>query len=263
MTVEAGPLVAPKRPPLAAESLLVGLDALACAALAIFGVVCVRGVSPLDPFQLFLTPNVRALLALPFALVGPLGAGIERGHAGWLVRLAATLGAAAGALAGAWLLDFERDPSLLAMRALVPLAMGPWLARVGTKLHRPEEAWRAEARLRPPEATHWFAPWVARRRLPLVVRLAFLPVALALVPVAAVGLVLIRCYQLAVSRFLPPQCRFEPSCSRYGFQAIFRLGALKGFLLTAFRLARCQPFCRAGHDPVPDPDGVHVGEERG
>ncbi len=255
MTVEAGPLVAPKRPALAAEPLLVGLDALACAALALLGVVAVRGVAPLDPFHVFLSPVVRALLALPFALVGPLGSGVERGRAPWNVRLAATLGATAGAFAGAWFLEVERDPVLLAVRVLVPFVLGPFLAAAGARLHRPEEDWRAEARQRPPEATHWASTWIAGLRLPLALRIAFLPVALALVPVAVVGLVLIRCYQLAVSRFLPPQCRFEPSCSRYGFLAIFKHGALKGFLLTGFRLMRCQPFCRAGHDPVPESVG--------
>ncbi|HZU98518.1 MAG TPA: membrane protein insertion efficiency factor YidD [Planctomycetota bacterium] len=75
---------------------------------------------------------------------------------------------------------------------------------------------------------------------------------MALLPVGFLGVVLIRCYQLSIARLLPPQCRFEPSCSRYGLQAFARYGALKGFLLTALRLGRCHPFCRAGHDPLPD-----------
>jgi putative membrane protein insertion efficiency factor len=251
-----GVLVAADRPALAAESLLAALDALACAALAFVGAYLIHVV---DPTTLFVSPWVHACLALPFALVGPLGAGIERGRASALIRAVATFGATAGAFLGAWWLDGVRDTAILAVRVLVPLALGPFLATIGARFHRPEEGWRAEARLRPPEATPELAWRIARLRLPWALRLALSPLALGLVPIAAAGLVLIRCYQLAASRFLPPQCRFEPSCSRYGFQAIFELGALKGFLLTAFRLARCQPFCRAGHDPVPEP-GV---EERG
>lgn len=257
MTVQAGALVAPKRPSLAAEPLLVALDAIACATLALFGALCARTV---DPYHFFLSPSLHAVIALPFALLGPLGAGIERGRASLSVGVCAALGAALGAAIGGWWLEGDRSALLLVVRVAPPLALGPVLAMVGARLHRPEESWRPEARLRPPEATPEFAFTLARLRLPLLLRMAFLPLGLALTPFAVAGLVLIRCYQLAVSRFLPPQCRFEPSCSRYGFQAIFRLGALKGFLLTAFRLARCQPFCRAGHDPVPDAFGRSVDD---
>jgi len=61
----------------------------------------------------------------------------------------------------------------------------------------------------------------------------------------------IRLYQLTLSRTLPPSCRFYPSCSHYGFEAIEKYGAIKGSWLTLRRLARCQPFSPGGYDPVP------------
>jgi len=63
---------------------------------------------------------------------------------------------------------------------------------------------------------------------------------------------LIDGYRRFVSPLLPPLCRFEPSCSAYGREAILRHGALKGSLLAAWRILRCNPFCRGGrYDPVP------------
>lgn len=47
------------------------------------------------------------------------------------------------------------------------------------------------------------------------------------------------------------QCRFEPSCSAYGREAIARYGSPRGYVLTAQRLLRCHPFTRGGADPVP------------
>ncbi len=62
---------------------------------------------------------------------------------------------------------------------------------------------------------------------------------------------LIRGYQLTLSRVLPSTCRFEPSCSQFGLDAISRYGLLKGGWMTARRLARCHPFHPGGYDPVP------------
>ncbi|HEX2201985.1 MAG TPA: membrane protein insertion efficiency factor YidD [Longimicrobium sp.] len=61
----------------------------------------------------------------------------------------------------------------------------------------------------------------------------------------------IRFYQKGISPLKPPVCRFVPSCSQYGVEAIERHGAAKGSWLLLKRLARCQPFCRGGYDPVP------------
>lgn len=61
----------------------------------------------------------------------------------------------------------------------------------------------------------------------------------------------IRLYRLLVSPFLPPACRFYPSCSRYAIEAIERHGALRGTALAAARLARCHPLHPGGVDFVP------------
>ena len=63
---------------------------------------------------------------------------------------------------------------------------------------------------------------------------------------------LIRLYQLTLSRVMPPDtCRFYPSCSRYGFEAIRKHGAIKGTALAVWRVLRCNPFNPGGFDPVP------------
>ncbi len=65
-------------------------------------------------------------------------------------------------------------------------------------------------------------------------------------------LALIRLYQKVVSPTLPEgTCRFYPSCSHYGYQAIYKYGVIKGSLMTAWRILRCNPFNRGGFDPVP------------
>ena len=64
-------------------------------------------------------------------------------------------------------------------------------------------------------------------------------------------LLLIRGYQKFVSPTLPPDtCRFYPSCSHYGYQAIYKYGLFKGGLKAAWRLLRCNPFNPGGYDPV-------------
>jgi len=62
---------------------------------------------------------------------------------------------------------------------------------------------------------------------------------------------LIRLYQLLLSPLLPPACRFVPSCSQYGYEAIRRYGVLRGGWLAVKRVARCHPFHPGGYDPVP------------
>lgn len=61
----------------------------------------------------------------------------------------------------------------------------------------------------------------------------------------------IRFYQKGISPLKPPVCRFMPTCSHYGAEAIERYGAGRGSWLLVKRLARCHPFCRGGWDPVP------------
>lgn len=63
---------------------------------------------------------------------------------------------------------------------------------------------------------------------------------------------LIRLYQMTFGRTLPPNtCRFYPTCSHYGYQAIYKHGAIKGTWLAISRVVRCNPFNPGGYDPVP------------
>jgi putative membrane protein insertion efficiency factor len=57
-------------------------------------------------------------------------------------------------------------------------------------------------------------------------------------------------YQRVLSPLIPPRCRYEPSCSRYAVQAIREFGILRGLVLAAWRLLRCNPFSPGGFDPV-------------
>lgn len=61
----------------------------------------------------------------------------------------------------------------------------------------------------------------------------------------------IRFYRKGISPLKPPVCRFHPTCSAYGQEAIEKYGAARGGWLLLKRLARCQPFCKGGFDPVP------------
>ena len=61
---------------------------------------------------------------------------------------------------------------------------------------------------------------------------------------------LLSVYKMFLSPFLPPACRFEPTCSEYARQAIEKYGAMRGTWMGLKRILRCQPFCKGGHDPV-------------
>jgi len=62
---------------------------------------------------------------------------------------------------------------------------------------------------------------------------------------------MIKIYQLVISPWLGPSCRYTPTCSQYGLEAIKKYGPLKGGWLTLKRIARCNPWGGHGHDPVP------------
>jgi putative membrane protein insertion efficiency factor len=61
----------------------------------------------------------------------------------------------------------------------------------------------------------------------------------------------VRAYRLFLSPWLGAGCRFEPTCSVYALGALQNHGAAAGSYLVLSRLARCQPWCAGGHDPVP------------
>ncbi|HEY3552277.1 MAG TPA: membrane protein insertion efficiency factor YidD [Solirubrobacterales bacterium] len=60
----------------------------------------------------------------------------------------------------------------------------------------------------------------------------------------------IAAYQRWVSPSLPRRCRYEPTCSAYASEAIERFGAIRGSVLAAWRLLRCNPLSHGGFDPV-------------
>ena len=62
---------------------------------------------------------------------------------------------------------------------------------------------------------------------------------------------LVKFYQLCISPFTPPSCRFTPTCSQYALEALRKHGPLKGSWLTLRRLSRCHPWGGSGYDPVP------------
>ena len=62
---------------------------------------------------------------------------------------------------------------------------------------------------------------------------------------------IIRLYQMTFSKAMPADtCRFYPSCSHYGYQAVYRFGVLKGGIKAVWRVLRCNPFNPGGYDPV-------------
>lgn len=65
------------------------------------------------------------------------------------------------------------------------------------------------------------------------------------------ALAIVRGYKLAVSPLMPPACRFVPTCSEYGYEAVAKYGIIKGGRLAIWRILRCNPFGRGGYDPVP------------
>ena len=73
-----------------------------------------------------------------------------------------------------------------------------------------------------------------------------------LVNLPRIGLLaLIRLYQKVISPGLPENtCRFYPSCSHYGYQAVYKYGVFKGSFMATWRVLRCNPFNPGGYDPV-------------
>jgi putative membrane protein insertion efficiency factor len=65
---------------------------------------------------------------------------------------------------------------------------------------------------------------------------------------------LILLYRATLSPFIGGQCRYDPTCSRYGLEAYRLHGPIRGTRLTIGRILRCHPFVKGGYDPVPIPD---------
>ena len=66
----------------------------------------------------------------------------------------------------------------------------------------------------------------------------------------AVFIAPVRFYQRFISRALPSRCKYHPTCSEYAVQAISTYGVLRGLVLAAWRLLRCNPWSHGGMDPV-------------
>ncbi|MBT0719216.1 membrane protein insertion efficiency factor YidD [Rosenbergiella epipactidis] len=73
----------------------------------------------------------------------------------------------------------------------------------------------------------------------------------SLSPSTRLLIALIRVYQRLISPLLGPHCRFTPSCSHYGIEALRRFGVAKGSWLTIKRVLKCHPLHPGGEDPVP------------
>jgi uncharacterized protein len=63
-------------------------------------------------------------------------------------------------------------------------------------------------------------------------------------------IILIPAYQVVISPMLPRSCKYYPSCSQYGLEAVREFGAIRGMVLAGWRILRCNPFSLGGYDPV-------------
>lgn len=65
-------------------------------------------------------------------------------------------------------------------------------------------------------------------------------------------ILMIKIYQWVISPYLPSSCRHYPSCSAYSLESFNKHGPIKGFVLSAWRILRCNPWGTFGRDPVPE-----------
>ena len=63
---------------------------------------------------------------------------------------------------------------------------------------------------------------------------------------------MIKTYQVFLSSFSMPSCKYLPSCSCYAQESVTKFGSVKGLILTFFRIIKCHPFAKGGYDPVPE-----------
>jgi putative membrane protein insertion efficiency factor len=211
------------------------------------------GALELTESLFFMASGSTAALAVAVTLLGPLGCGVERGESrrlGWGGALAV---AAFAAFAHVGLLSLQRGELVgWLARGLPILVLALVAIRIGARFDRGEAGWRAAVRRGPALGGTPLAGRIAALRLPRPLAwlcLPLLPVELALRGLSAAA---ILGYQLTLSRLMPSACRYEPSCSRYGFRAYLCHGTLRGSLLTLVRLIRCSPIGNGGYDPVPE-----------
>ena len=201
--------------------------------------------------------GVKAVVGPAAAGIGLWGAGVERGRvrpprlgvsallSGWAAAVHLGVEVLAG---GSAALDLA-----LAARVALIAVLGAAVPALASRFDRGESAWREAVRQGPPSGYAPLAGAVAAWRLPAP--LGWL--ALTLVPLdwalraGSAGAIL--AYQLTASRLMPSACRYEPTCSRYGFLAYARHSFLKASFLTGFRVLRCSPLGSGGYDPVPAP----------
>ena len=77
-------------------------------------------------------------------------------------------------------------------------------------------------------------------------------------PLARLVALPIYAYRYSLSPYLGRTCRFQPTCSVYGLEALARHGAFRGLYFTARRVIRCHPFGGSGYDPVPKNDASNA-----
>lgn len=77
------------------------------------------------------------------------------------------------------------------------------------------------------------------------------------------GIALIRLYQKFISPLTGAHCRYYPTCSQYGIEALKKHGFIKGSILTTRRILRCNPLFKGGVDPVPEKFALIRIKERG
>jgi len=73
---------------------------------------------------------------------------------------------------------------------------------------------------------------------------------------------MLRVYKAVISPWLPPSCRYVPSCSEYVIEAVERYGSIRGALMAVARVLRCHPFVRGGYDPVLQASHAQCGGDR-
>ena len=204
-----------------------------------------------------------AVVAVAVTLLGPISSAVERGRQrppSWSTSILIGAGATVFHV-GLTIVLAAQPPTLLDLlaRALPVLVLGGLIPRLlSPRLDRGESGWRLAVRCGPPLGATPLAGRIAALRGPTPLRwLGWLLLPLTL-PLRALCLLMILGYQLTLSRLMPPACRYEPTCSRYGFHAYLQHGCFRGSLLTALRLVRCSPIGNGGYDPVPSVESVEA-----